>query len=69
MTDAEIKALETQIMQQLEQLKEDRDNYRRMAEAYARRNRVLSREIEKVQKLLDVERTITHNLTDPDRYV
>jgi len=57
------------VMQQLDQLENDRDNYKRLAETYANRSRILSREIEKIQKLLDVERTITHNLTDPDRYV
>ena len=57
------------VTQQLNQLESDRDNYKRMAETYANRSRILSREIEKIQKLLDVERTITHNLTDPDRYI
>ncbi len=57
------------VMQQLDQLENDRDNYKRLAETYAKRNRILSREIEKVQKLLDVERKVTHNLTDPDRYI
>ena len=57
------------VMQQLNQLENDRDNYKRLAETYANRSRVLSREIEKIQKLLDVEREVTHNLTDPDRYI
>ena len=69
MTDAQIKTLETQMMRQLDQLENDRDNYKRLAVTYAERNKVLSREIEKIQKLLDVERTVTHNLTDPDRYI
>ena len=57
------------VMQQLDQLENDRDNYKRLAETYANRSRILSREIEKIQKLLDVERKVTHNLTDPDRYI
>jgi len=69
MTDAQIKTLETQMVRQLDRLENDRDNYKRLAETYAKRNRILSREIEKVQKLLDVERKVTHNLTDPDRYI
>jgi len=62
MTDAEIKALEIQMMQQLYQLENDRDNYKRLAVVYAERNKVLSREIEKIQKLLDTERKVTDNL-------
>jgi hypothetical protein len=62
MTDAEIKALEIQMMLQLNQLENDRDNYKRLAVVYAERNKVLSREIEKIQKLLDVERTVTENI-------
>ncbi len=57
------------VTQQLDQLENDRDNYKRLAETYAKQSRILSRRIEKIQKLLDVERTVTHNLTDPDRYI
>lgn len=69
MTNNEISEMTEQMMQQLNQLENDRDNYKRLAETYAKQNRILSRRIEKIQKLLDVERTVTHNLTDPDRYI
>ena len=69
MTNNEISEMTEQMMQQLNQLENDRDNYKRLAETYAKQNRILSRRIEKMQKLLDVERTVTHNLTDPDRYI
>jgi|TARA_R100001510_G_C7634228_1_gene192667 hypothetical protein len=69
MTNNEISEMTEQMMKQLDQLENDRDNYKRLAETYAKQNRILSRRIEKIQKLLDVERTVTHNLTDPDRYI
>ena len=69
MTNNEISEMTEQMMQQLNQLENDRDNYKRLAETSAKQNRILSRRIEKIQKLLDVERTVTHNLTDPDRYI
>jgi len=68
-TQIEKSVVNPVVMQQLNQLENDRDNYKRLAETYANRSRVLSREIEKIQKLLDVEREVTHNLTDPDRYI
>ena len=57
------------VTQQLNQLENDRDGYKRLAETYAKQNRILSRRLEKIQKLLDVERKVTDNLTDPDRYI
>tara|TARA_R100000388_G_C7229070_1_gene153526 strand:+ start:1161 stop:1370 length:210 start_codon:yes stop_codon:yes gene_type:complete len=69
MTNNEISEMTEQMMKQLDQLENDRDGYKRLAETYAKQNRILSRRIEKIQKLLDVERTVTHNLTDPDRYI
>ena len=57
------------VMQQLDQLENDRDNYKRLAETYARQNKKLRAENVNLQKLLDVERKVTHNLTDPDRYI
>ena len=69
MTNNEVSEMTEQMMKQLDQLENDRDNYKRLAETYAKQNRILSRRIEKIQKLLDVERTVTHNLTDPDRYI
>ena len=69
MTNNEISEMTEQMMKQLDQLESDRDNYKRLAETYAKRNRVLSYEIERIQKLLDVERKVTDNLTDPDRYI
>jgi len=69
MTNNEVSEMTEQMMKQLDQLESDRDSYKRLAETYAKRNRILSCEIEKIQKLLDVERKVTHNLTDPDRYI
>jgi regulator of replication initiation timing len=69
MTDAEIKALASTAMQQLDRLGNDRDSLKRMVQAYARQNEKLRVENDKLQKLLDVEREVTHNLTDPDRYI
>lgn len=69
MTNNEVSEMTEQMMKQLDQLESDRDNYKRMAETYAKQNRVLSCRIEKIKKLLDVERKVTHNLTDPDRYI
>tara|TARA_R100001163_G_C5013192_1_gene158416 strand:+ start:47 stop:256 length:210 start_codon:yes stop_codon:yes gene_type:complete len=69
MTNNEVSEMTEQMMKQLDQLENDRDNYKRLAETYAKQNRILSRRIEKIQKLLDVECTVTHNLTDPDRYI
>ena len=69
MTNNEISKMTKQMMNQLDQLESDRDGYKRLAETYAKRNRILSRRIEKIQKLLDVERKVTDNLTDPDRYI
>ena len=58
-----------EMMRQIDQLENDRDNYKRLAETYAKQNKILSCRIEKIKKLLDVERKVTHNLTDPDRYI
>jgi hypothetical protein len=69
MTNNEISKMTKQMMNQLDQLENDRDGYKRLAETYAKQNRILSRRIEKIQKLLDVERKVTDNLTDPDRYI
>ena len=69
MTNNEISKMTKQMMNQLDQLESDRDGYKRLAETYAKQNRILSRRIEKIQKLLDVERKVTDNLTDPDRYI
>ena len=69
MTNNEVSEMTEQMMKQLDQLESDRDNYKRMAETYAKQNRILSCRIEKIKKLLDVERAITHDLTDPDRYI
>lgn len=69
MTNNEVSEMTEQMMKQLDQLESDRDNYKRMAETYAKQNRILSCRIEKIKKLLDVERKVTHNLTDPDRYI
>ena len=69
MTNNEVSEMTEQMMKQLDQLENDRDNYKRLAETYAKQNRILSRRIEKIQKLLDVERKVTDNLTDPDRYI
>ena len=69
MTNNEVSEMTEQMMKQLDQLESDRDNYKRLAETYAKQNRILSCRIEKIKKLLDVERKVTHNLTDPDRYI
>jgi len=69
MTDAEIKALSSTAMRQLDLLENERDSLKRMVGAYARQNKKLIAEIANLQKLLDVERAITHDLTDPDRYI
>ena len=69
MTNNEISKMTKQMMNQLDQLENDRDGYKRLAETYAKQNRILSRRIEKIQKLLNVERKVTDNLTDPDRYI
>jgi len=69
MTDAQIKALTNNAMQQLDRLENERDSLKRMIGAYARQNKKLRAENANLQKLLDVERKVTHNLTDPDRYI
>tara|TARA_R100000231_G_scaffold121315_1_gene91471 strand:- start:49 stop:258 length:210 start_codon:yes stop_codon:yes gene_type:complete len=69
MTNNEISEMTEQMMKQLDQLGSDRDNLKRMVQAYARQNEKLRVENDKLQKLLDVERKVTDNLTDPDRYI
>ena len=50
MTNNEVSEMTEQMMKQLDQLENDRDNYKRLAETYAKQNRILSRRIEKIQK-------------------
>ena len=69
MTNNEISEMTEQMMKQLDQLGSDRDSLKRMVQAYARQNEKLRVENDKLQKLLDVERKVTDNLTDPDRYI